>query len=396
MRVVLTVLAVVVAGASGCSSTVTGTAVPGLFPVDPATLRTGGYVPEPTEFDPDIDGIPEIRLIEARRMLGHLVHSVDVDPEIHELGDVELFWNGERLAQSDTFPAEYQPAAERNGLVAGVYVSRTNGDLRNRKKLIVSVLRFPTQAASRQAALDFDAVTGAEPNRHPVIVADFPEARTSSADDLTAISYLAHDVYLVVVNAGVPQPNPEALAEVTGKTLELQIPALDEHVPIPLDDLLDIPADPDGIMRRALPAAAGDPFYSDSDFGALTPDAQLHFERKPAEVARTMRDSGVDLVGRRGGVVYRTEDLPAAFRLQTTLSQSDRGDEELPSPPGLDDVRCLKLAETDPVRNFNAQCVIVYGRYVAVVFGLIPSTARIDPLLYERAAAQYAILAESE
>lgn len=394
--VLLTALAVVTVVLTGCSSTIAGTAGPGQLPVDPATLETGEYLPEPTDYDPDISGVPDIRLIEARRMLEHLVHSVDVDPDIDVLGTLKLFWNGESLAHSDTFPPQYQPAADQNNLVAGVYVSRTDGSLRSRKKLIISVLRFPTEAASSQAALDFDAVSNAEPNRHPIGIEGHAEARTSSGDDITAISFLAHGPYMIMVNAGVPQPDSNALAEVIGKTFELQMQQLDRQQPVPMDDLLDIPFDPGGIMRRALPKSLGDPFYGTEDFGALAPAAQLHFERNPTEVRQAFLDGGVDLVGRRAGIVYRTRDLAAAFHLQAVLSEPSRSDEELSPPQGLEDVRCLRLDALDPVRSFNAQCVIVFGRYVAVVVTGIPATARIDQALYERAAAQYAILAESE
>ncbi|MBF6521796.1 hypothetical protein IU411_16020 [Nocardia farcinica] len=398
-RVRRTTLAVMVtACAVGCASTVAGTAQPGLTAVDLSTLETGPYRPEPTAYEPSIDGVPDIRLIEARRMLGHLVHADEVDPEIDTLGDLAFFWNGQSMAQSETFPPQYQPAADHNNLIAGVYVSRTNGDLRSRKKLIISVLRFPTDAASRQAAAEFDQITHDAPDRHPIAVPDRPDARTSSADDITAVSFLAHGAYVIMVNAAVPQPDPGALAAMIDTTLDLQTARLDRQQPVPMDDLLDIPADPDGIMRRALPTstASTDPFFGDDDFGAFTPAGQLHFERDPARVRRAFEESGVDLVGRRAGVVYRARDLAGAFRLQSVLAAPGRNDEELPPPPGLVDARCLRLDDRDPVRHYDGLCVVVHGRYVAVVVSRFPASSRIDQGLYERAAAQYAILAESE
>ncbi|MEV0337589.1 hypothetical protein AB0H49_01040 [Nocardia sp. NPDC050713] len=381
-----------------CSSTVEGSPGPGMSPVNVADLKTGPYKPEPTEYEPDISSANDIRTIEARRMLNYIVHSYEVDPEIDLLGDIEFFWNAEWLVQSNTFPEKYKPAALNNNLVAGAYVSRINGDLRSRKKLIISALRFPTEAASKKAAVEFDQITNADPGRHPVPIDGHPGALTSSADDITGISFIAHGPYVIMVNAGVPQPNQSALADAIRRTISLQITRIDQMKSIPLDDLLDIPTDPDSIMRRALPEAPdySDPFSGDLDFGAYEPSGELHFERNPADVRKAFDESGVDLVGRRGGIVYRTRDLEAAFRLQTALLEPGRDDEELPPPPGLPDARCLRLDSSDAVRLYDALCGVVYGRYVAVVVTRIPVTSRSATPLYQRAAAQYAILAKSE
>ncbi|MFF0530555.1 hypothetical protein ACFYT3_19420 [Nocardia amikacinitolerans] len=395
LAALLTVAAVVCVS---CSSTVSGNPGPGMTPVNLADLKTGPYKPEPTEYVPDISSVSDIRTIEARRILNYVVHSYEIDPEIDVLGDVEFFWNADWLVQSNTFPEKYKPAAQDNNLVAGAYVSRINGDLRSRKKLIVSVLRFPTEAASKKAAVEFDQITNSEPGRHPVPIDGHPSALASSADDITGISFIAHGPYVVLVNAGVPQRNQSALADVVRRTITLQVARLDQLKSIPLDDILDIPADPENIMRRALPEAPdySDPFTSDLDFGAYEPSGELHFERNPAKVRKAIDESGVDLVGRRGGIVYRTRDLEAAFRLQTILLEAGRDDEELPPPPGLPDARCLRLDTSDAFRLFDALCGVVYGRYVAVVVARIPVTSRSATPLYQRAAAQYAILAKSE
>ena len=57
----------------------------------------------------------------------------------------------------------------------------------------------------------------------------------------------------------------------------------------------------------------------------------------------------------------------------------------------------MKLDKSDPYRMFDALCVVVYGRYVAVVQSKQRiSAARVDVTLNQRAAAQYVVLAKSE
>ncbi|WP_227998586.1 DUF7373 family lipoprotein [Nocardia australiensis] len=382
---------------AGCSTSVTGTAMPGLTPVDLAALKVGAYTPEPSAYDPDIDSYDDVRLIEARRMLNYLVHPFEVDSEIVTSSNLKFMSGVDSMIGEEQFPEKYRPVAQDNNLLAGVYVSGLNYDLRNRRKLIISVLRFPTDAAGKEAADQFDRITGT-PERHPVPVEGYPDARASSADDITAISFVAHGPYVIVTNTGVPQPNQAGLASNIRKTLDLQIARLDQQKPIPLDDLLDLPIDPDNIMRRALPPALdySDPFVSKSDFGYFEPSGELHFERNPIEIQRAFEESGVDLVGRRGGIVYRTRDLAAAFRLQTALTKPGKNDEAISSPPGIPDAQCLNLDANDDTRGFNELCAVVYGRYVAVVLARTPLGTRLDSALYQRAAAQYAILAKSE
>ncbi|MEV6337468.1 hypothetical protein AB0M12_22445 [Nocardia vinacea] len=391
-------LAVVSVASAGCSATVTGHPGPGLTPVDLGALKTGPYKPEPTAYEPDIDSAAEVRSIEGQRLLNYLIPSYEIDSDINVLGDIKVFFDGDRLAESNTFPEKYRSAAVDNNMLLGVYVSRINANLRSRKKLIISVLRFPTDAAAVKAANDFDAATNSDPGRHPVPITGHPDAKTSSPDDVTGISFLAHGPYVIMANVGIPESNQAALADVIQKTLDKQTARLDQTKPTPLDDVLDLPLDPDSIMRRALPKAPdySDPFIYDWDFGPYQATGEVHFERNPAEVAKAFEESGVDLVARRGGIIYRTRDLSGAFHLQSALVKAGKNDEVLDPPPGLPDARCVKLDTADPYRLFNSLCAVVYGRYVGVVMSKTLSSARIDHALNQRAAAQYSVLAKSE
>ncbi|MEU8896900.1 hypothetical protein [Nocardia sp. NPDC048505] len=369
-----------------------------MTPVDLAILKTGPHLREPSEFDPDINTIGDLRRLEARRMLNNLALPTDIDSEISEVGTVELFTHATSPWDLSVLPEKYQPAAVDNNLLVGAYVSRINESLRKRKKLIISLLRFPTAAQSQKAAADFDAITNAENNRHPLVIEGYPEARTSSADDVTSLTFMPRDNFVVLVNAGVPQPDPAALATVVKKTIDRQLTLLRDFRPMPFDDLLDIPIDPDSILRRALPKSPdnSDPFLVKWDFGAMSPAAELHYERNPLAVKAAFEASGVDLIGRRGGIVYRTRDLPGAYHLQSVLVKTGKNDEVLPAPPGLPDTRCIRLDVVDEIRNFDEMCAVIRGRYVALVFTKSRIGGGVNPDLYQRAAAQYSILANSE
>ncbi|MEV0707549.1 DUF7373 family lipoprotein [Nocardia aurea] len=396
---VAALLAAAITVGVGCSSSIAGNPQPGLTPVNIAALKTGAYTPEPSEFDPSVSLPNDVHLIEARRMLGYLVHPADIDSDLSIAAEVRLFGNAEAPFNYSILPEKYRPAMVDNNLLAGVYVSHINENLRNRKKLIVSVLRFATETIATKAADELDRASYLDDaGRHTIAIEGHPDARASSNNDITAVSFIARGPFVVLTNTGVPQPDQSALSRVIRTTVDQQLTLLDQLKPTPWDDVLDAPFDLDSIMRRALPKAPdySDPFWSYDDFGTYSPSGALHFERNPVEVAKAFEEAGVDLVGRRAGVVYRTRDLPAAFRLQSALVIAGKNDEVLDPPPGLPDVRCLRLDSSDLVRSFDGLCAIVYGRYVAVVVSKAPLTARIDHALNQRAAAQYAILAKSE
>lgn len=396
----ITSLSVVVAGA-GCAST-DSNGQPDTAPVDLAVLKTGGLDKEPTSFTPKFHFTEDFRLIESRRMLNYLVHPFDVDPDLTDAAVVKLVSNADNMVSDDGLPEIYKPVGEKYQVLAGAYVSRTNGSLRRAKKLIISVLRFPTEDAGRRAAEEFDNITNSDPGRHPIAIDGHPDARASSADDLKAVSFISHGPYVILTNTGLPTPDPAILAGNTKKAIELQIAKLDQQQSTPLDDILDLPQDPDGIMRRAAPTAKdySDPltigYSADAEFGPYHPDGALHFMRDPIAVRKAFDEAGVDLIGRRVGVVYRTRDVAAALRLQKALSKTAKNDEAIDPPPGLTGTRCVQYDYKDPNRRYNAQCALVYNRYVATVFFLIIGEGKGRQALYERAAAQYSILAKSE
>ncbi|MEV0293281.1 hypothetical protein [Nocardia sp. NPDC050710] len=400
LRMVAALAVTLVVGA-GCANSINGSPQPGLAPVDLAVLKTGGNVTEPTPFKLRLsDGARNVRMIESRHLLNYLVHPFDVDSDLTDLGNVRLIADPYSMTADGAFPRTYKPIAEKYDILAGAYAGRTNGSLRATKKLIVSILRFPTEAVAASAADEFDRITGEAQQRYPIPIDGYPQARATSSDEQSILSFQPHGPYVIVSNASLPQPNRDQLAGMVKKTLDLQIAQLDKQQPTPLDDLLDLPIDPDGIMRRTAPKSkeSNDPFFGffEDDFGTFQAAGILHYLRNPIEVRKVLEEGGVDLVGNRASTVYRTRDLAAAVRLQTALTRLTKNDETLDPPPGLIDATCVRLDILDPNRSFTSFCAVVYQRYVAIVIASAPQLARVDRALQERTAAQYSILAKSE
>ncbi|MFE6923339.1 hypothetical protein ACFVAV_20080 [Nocardia sp. NPDC057663] len=390
---------------SGCAAPISGQAKPGMTPVDLAALKTGATVTEPTTFELKYsDTAKTVRLIEGRRLLNVLIQSIDVDPELTMRVTTRVFADGTDMSKDDGLPEIFKAAVTDNNFIAGVTASRTNGSVRDTKGLHMSVLHFATAQDSKNAAAAMYQVgtTGENP-RQPVTIPGYSDANGSSKDGTAVSAFQAHGPFVIGVSMSQETPDSAGLATKIKKALDLQTPALDKYRIIAPDDLLDLPLDPDGIMRRATgKSPSGDPYgmsYHEEDFGTFEPSGILHFERNPAETRTAFEEAGVDLVGRRFSTVYRTRDVESAFKLQTVLAKRGKSDTELDPPPGIADAQCLRLEESDPNRAYNGICVLVYDRYVAVVMSLASvsrASLQVDPILQERTAAQYAILKKSE
>ncbi|MEV0684099.1 hypothetical protein AB0I35_09555 [Nocardia sp. NPDC050378] len=399
-------LLAVLAVGPGCAAPISGTAKPGLTPVDLASLKTGAQITEPTEFKERFPSSTSerIRLIEGRRLLNVLVPPMDFQPSATELGYTRIFANPEAMSKTGGIPAQYNQAIATNNLVVGVSASRTNGSVRTPESALIGILQFATEQDAKNAAAAMFQVTmsGATP-RHPASIPDYPNANASSADDASVNAFQQHGPFVVTTAVLQSTPDLTGLAGKIKQALDKQLPALDQFKIVAPDDLMDLPRDQDGIVRRTMgKSPAGDPYgmsFYDEDSGTFLPSGILHYERDPATARKAFEEAGVDLIGRRYSTVYRARDVEAAFKLQTALAKPGKDDAELDSPPGIADARCLRLGEADKNRNYNGICVLVYDRYVAVVMSLTSvskSSLQSDPVLHERTAAQYVILKKSE
>ncbi|MCA2210275.1 DUF7373 family lipoprotein [Nocardia rosealba] len=390
---------------SGCASTVSGQAKPGVTPVDIAALKTGAQVVEPTPFELNFSShtAQRIRLIEGRQLLNLLVHPIDFMPSLTELDHTRIFADSSEMSKTGGLPSTFNAIVDQNDLVSGVSTVRTNGSARATESMYVGVLHFGTAENAKNVSTGmFEVSTRGEPPRQPIEIPGYPQAN-GTIGTASVNAFQAHGPFVVVTSIQQPQPDRTALPQKIQKVLDAQIKALDSYKPVPADDLLDLPLDQDGIMRRTMgKSPAGDPFgmsFHQEDFGTFQPSGILHYERHTLETRKAFEAAGVDLVGRRYSTVYRTRDVESAFLLQTALARRGKEDAVLDPPPGIADAQCVRLSDTDPNRGYNGFCVLVHGRYVAVVMAMATASRtalQADPVLQERTAAQYLIFEKSE
>ncbi|WP_431953617.1 DUF7373 family lipoprotein [Nocardia lijiangensis] len=370
-----------------------------MTPVDLASLTVGPFPSAPVDYEPKLETKSDVFAIESRRLFSYLVAPYEVDSEMAALDTTRIVSaSGSVFSDSlGVLPEQFGPIAERNQLIAGVVTTRSNQKLRAMRNMSIVLLRFPSEQAARSAATEFDrAMDELTPNRHALDITGHEDVLASTANDQKGYLFTARGPMVIMSMTTVPQPDAAVLATQLRKMLELQLERLARFVPTPVDQILDLPANPDGIMRLVLPPlSAGDKDDSQrvQPAGIYDAAAQLHFEPRGADLKAVMASAGVDVVARNDATVYRTRDLDSAFHLQHALSAPREGEQPFDSPPGIADAQCLQR-DTDAFDPYYEYiCVLVRDRYVAVVGADGLPGGVFDRSLYQRAAAQYSILA---
>ncbi|MBF6327476.1 DUF7373 family lipoprotein [Nocardia transvalensis] len=371
-----------------------------MTPADLSRLNTGPYTGAPTDYKPEIRTKDDVFAIESRRLLAYLVAPDEIDPDINVLANTRIL-NTSYGTFNDVLgvmPSSFQPVAERNNMLGGVFTSRTNGSIRAKKSLNITVMRFPSDSSARTAAAEFEQViTTGNPLALLIPLTTNGDTHAILFSDSSGTLFAQHGPYMITALLALPQPDRTALTHGLNKTLEAQTARLNNTKPTQTDDMLDLPQNPEGIMRLALqqPNKGGDAWLQKEAIGFYAAAGALHFERDITGLRRIFAETGADLVAWNDGTVYRVRDLASAFKLQAALTKLGRDDEEIPNPPGITDARCIKLDVKEPIRDYIYICAVVYGRYVAVVGARRGFSEVADPSFFERVTAQYSILAKS-
>lgn len=401
-RALLTSAAIVAlaSAATGCDGSIEGKALPGMTAVDLEKLDYGDFPNEPHDYVYTTSRTSaDVYRIESRRMLSYLVSPFEVDKDMSLLESTRLLEVG-RSFDDEILPKAFEPVADQHHMFAGVSTRRSNGSLRAHKGMSIAILRFPSENAAQAAANDFDRVLGeTAPDRKPLTIPGHSDAKASTRE-MKGYLFKNSGQYVIVSSVTWPKADPHSIAQTLAGLLDQQVPKVEALQPTRPNDILDLPTNPDGILRLAVKSAktyATDLSAQNDAFEGSIFDVAgaRHLDVDAARMEHVLTEAGVDLVAHIEGTLYRTRDLESAFHLQSALAQLGDLDQEVPGPPGIADARCVSRDEHHPVFDTNTECIIVHGRYVARIISWGRGGGRIDPLLYQRTAAQYAILSKA-
>ncbi|MEV6557907.1 hypothetical protein AB0M22_19485 [Nocardia sp. NPDC051756] len=405
-RAAVAITAAAFAVAAGC-------AVPG-NPSPPRSglskLEVGDYSLEPPVAAPG--GNEKYgRIVESVRFAEILAEPTDLDPALTVPG------RGFGVAPLATpahagayFVAPTRAVLERNGMVAGVAVDRSDKPVErgappgSARMLTIMVLRFADSAAAQRAAQEIDAAeTVASPADEPVRIPEYPAAHGHWRPSGSTIAVsIARESFVVTVLAGLNAPDLGALTTLARKVFDAQLPRLRDFVATPREKLAALPLDRDGMIARMVPQAPGRwPFPAVLGLRPNTGwDASVHasgvvYGPRASVMFIYGKTAKPDLVAVNGlDVLFRFPDSVSARQSFDDAKRKGKANAEsgspLPSPGGIEDIICYEEPAAAGPQPLRFSCRIVFGRYVATVFG------RQLVSIQQRAAAQYALLVNSE
>ncbi|QIS09058.1 DUF7373 family lipoprotein [Nocardia arthritidis] len=380
----LAIAVAVTTALTGCGSQISG--APHAGEIDVRKLDVGAYNTEPLDvrysYNNSYGGGIQLAMV---RLADHLASSVDIDPRLkYGAGVSTMFPDGLDPA---ILPAANWAAAKQNNVLFGFGARGADAKADATGTATIFVLQFQDEAAAARTANEFEDMATTD-RTQPVTLPKYAAARAHS-DDRSIGSTMAHGKYLISLTISVPNTDRPGLVNLAERAYTAQIPLLDSLPTLSREDVLRLPSDPDDILRRTFnPDGLGYPNAgSQATYGA--PGFTNAFGIDRAHWRQVLADTGTDRIGfSDGSLLFRTRDDAAAHTLLPE-PLSEVYTRPVDPPPGIPDGRCgERISETFGQKRFR--CTVEYRRYVASV----DSNQIAD--VYQRAAAAYAVLANSQ
>ncbi|WP_439651169.1 DUF7373 family lipoprotein [Nocardia panacis] len=335
--------------------------------------RLGSYVPLPSEID---------RRLQYNSSHAGTVHPF-TDPSASGLHNVVA-------ASRDEFNED------ANGFLFGFINSGRSNRVTNLSfELTAAVLTFSNDATATSAAdalfkRDMARSHGAE----PTILQKYTTARTYFTPQfswLTTFFATGQFVILSIIRdrAGeqIRVNDLDTLTDLATRSLDITSDRLRDFVPTPPEKLLDLPADIDGMLGRAIPANIN-PTDVDGPPAVYDRHGALSISYQPLSDATLFDAAGVDRVAFNGSYIYRAKDAAGARTVANQYANPGRVYRRIDPPKGLPMATCLEYrGMVDTVIKYT--CTVSVDRYAAAI--------RANQLrdAYQRISAQYAVLINS-
>ncbi|WP_336085470.1 DUF7373 family lipoprotein [Nocardia sp. SSK8] len=376
---------------TGCA--VGGTAVPG--EPDVRGLETGTYAVDRHHFDGTAG--TKGALVEGMRMSAAVAPAVRIDASLaYGRGGAVV---GDVTRALDFVAHVSKPVLEKREYVTGyAALGADKPDPADSKRpaadataVTMFVLRFPDAAAATLAARELEDVDLAvSPDNRKLTSNRYPAAYLHWRPGVPTIgAFHAHEQFVISVFIQRPRAEATDLTSWVDKALAAEITQLAGFTATPVDELTDLPVDPDRLLSRAVV----------EDRRGLRPDQNVFGVYSTAHLVnraydQTARQTLVDATGAdliavvQGGSITRTRDQSASEALMKGLIDTADRYDTLPAPSDVPGARCLELRAPED-DTYNYRCYIPYKRYLGIV------SAEREPEVRQKISAQYALLANS-
>lgn len=409
----------VMAGLTGCATTVTGVAVKAPMAPDDsgatvALMNTGPYATAAGKpFSTAGDDTDRQSLIESQRLGEFTIGPWEADDGVRAwpgmFGTIQIGAQPS-FNLSGIFSEPMVAALRKHGYVAGFSSLRTTlPDDKQQRVLFNYVMEFPDPAAAVAAADELSAIAPApigavDPAGRPGELRGHPEARTKFYDlgngRERGESFTPYKQFVFYQTA---ETADSSLLDITPDNellglIDRQQNRIDLFTPTPPDQRPALPMDPTGNLLAKTLWAPDD--SAPSNMGAWAPRAWLHFEADPVSSWPALEKAGVSAVSQRLTTIYEAKNVEGAKEISGSAIESLSSDpsfKTVDGVPGLPLATCFERVSGEKVPPTAAmsykrvawqfRCFAWADRYAYTAFGDTAEDAR------QQMAAQYRILA---
>ncbi|MGE2818030.1 DUF7373 family lipoprotein [Mycobacterium heidelbergense] len=328
---------------------------------------------------------------EARRLADNVVGPSEADSTLIDYAQIESGVVKDRDAVNSLLGAPMGEGLAGHNYVAG-FSSARHTDTGAYKDLLNIVLELAAPADAPAAAADMAAKSTTLtmpfddkpiPTQH-VSIPRYPNTAavtyrwTSSYPNpgeprfsVTAVT--AHGQYILAQTATSAE-NADIAAQLVATALDLQQPLIDQFRPTPVNQLAQLPLDPDGLVARTLPAQQENETVNDGIYGR---HGALHLATgDPVHLQALFKSADVQQVSYSVGTrVYQTPAVDSAARIVADMT----GPHQVAGITGMPKAKCF--AET-----LAFWCVGVAERYAYEIQN------EQETALHQMMAAQYRLL----
>ncbi|WP_067677429.1 DUF7373 family lipoprotein [Nocardia miyunensis] len=389
---------------TSCGTSVSGIAAPA--ELDVRTLDVGPYPVDPIDIhEDDPPGLIYGLQVGGLRLSDYVVDAYDIDPHMTVGLRSGSFTSGV-IARGIGNDTAMTAVAKRDNMYFGfesvgsdrpTYLSTADWPAvvrSNTTSIDLMVMQFPDADTATRAAGDFyNADIGLNKNQ-PLTVSKYPAAHAHwRPGTATVRSFIAHGSYVVAVLALAPSADPANLTTLVQKSYDAEFPLLDQLRPISDEDTVRLDWDPEYLISRTLNSdKIGNIGYGDTN-AAFGPRGIMHYMPDRAQAKKTFTAiEGVKFAKTDDALLVRTADAAAAHEVvrdRLTPQPFEKAAAAVPKLPGS---ACVENnTDTDSyITPKRYTCIVAYRNYLAYV----DSDQLIDA--HQRAAAQYALLANSQ
>lgn len=329
------------------------------------------------------------KLLDAQRMAGYVTGPWEVDPGLTESFPPQAVVIKSADAVGIFLDRDVSPVVGKHDFVNGFHTARQSGD--GQRSLRNAVLRFGDPAAAAAAATELAQVQMVQPvsgaTRTAVPVPGHPDALTSSypftdtashKERANVTSFTPHGPFVLVQITQSFNGLDDAVGLIA-KTLDLQIPLVDQFTPTAVADFPSLPMDPSGLLARTIPVSQKDETVNNN--ATFDRRGQEQFQSDPVKSAQVFTDAGMDVSTTAKTNVYQAADAGGATKIVEAffaeISANGKPDDPVDGVAGS---KCTNLSSS------GIYCVAPAGRYAIEA----SSGQRTDA--HQLLAAQYLML----